>query len=141
MIPFCFAQIVCFLTKLWQKVRFLGCVALGIIGLINMTIVYIPLKGYLPNYIFHLPMLLSIRGVNNRAFIDIVRQQIIFKVQQIFNISSLSQVPKLKILQLCDLISYINSSYYQYDISQSFRNICKEWTYFFFKTRKDIFLY
>ena len=60
--------------------HFSGCVALDIIGLINMTILERPLKGYLPNSIFLLPMSLSIRGINNIALIDIVFQIFTFKV-------------------------------------------------------------
>ena len=92
-------------SQIFGLSNFSGCAALDIIRLINMPIVYRPLKVYIPNSISLSTMLLSIRGVNYGASINIVYQQFIFKIQEIFNVSSLSQVPKLKILQLCDLIS------------------------------------
>ena len=42
---------------------------------------------------------------NYRSLVDNVFKKFVFKVHQIFNISSSSEVQKLKILQLCDLIS------------------------------------
>ena len=58
-------------TNFWT---FSGCVAFDIIGLINMTILLRPLKGYLLNCIFLLPMSLSIHRVHYIALIDIVFQ-------------------------------------------------------------------
>ena len=48
-----------------------GCVALDIIGLIDMTKVERPLKGYLSNSIFPLTILLSIVAEHYRSLIDV----------------------------------------------------------------------
>ena len=52
--------------------HFPGNVALDIIGLIDITMLQITLKGYLPNSIFLLRRLLSIVGENYRALINVV---------------------------------------------------------------------
>ena len=59
-----------------------------IISIINPRIVWKQLNISLPNFILFSTMFLSILGLNYRALIDKLFQYSIFKVQQIFNISS-----------------------------------------------------